>query len=135
MLAGAAALCAVFTMEMLIGRYVSDGADPGDDRALLEAFQYGPVLGVVLAGVLLFFGGIAAVTVALAGTGGRFRWPALVSALGALLILGEIFSAQVRLSQIGNIIVFGASAWFAWLVSRGNQAGAPGRPPLDARDS
>jgi len=50
--------------------------------------------------------------------------PALVFALGALLILLEIFTAQALLSQIGNIMSLGAGVRFAWLLSHGNQAGA-----------
>jgi len=84
--------------------FVSDGADPRDAMALLETFQSGHVFGALLPGV--------------------FRGPALVFALGALLILLEIFTAQALLSQIGNIMSLGAGVRFAWLLSHGNQAGA-----------
>jgi hypothetical protein len=43
---------------------------------------------------------------------------------GTLLILAEILSSQVLLSQIGNFLVWGGSAAFAWLLVRG-EAGAP----------
>jgi membrane-bound ClpP family serine protease len=38
--------------------------------------------------------------------GGKLRWIAALYSLGALLILAEIVSAQVILSQIGNVLIF-----------------------------
>jgi len=46
------------------------------------------------------------------------RWPELLFALGALLIMGEIILAEVLLSQIGNILIFLAGVAFAWLLLR-----------------
>jgi hypothetical protein len=51
-------------------------------------------------------------------TGSRVGWAAAIILLGALLILAEILSAQVILSQIGNILVFCGSATAAWLILR-----------------
>ena len=38
--------------------------------------------------------------------GGKLRWIAALYSIGALLILAEIVSAQVMLSQIGNFLIF-----------------------------
>jgi hypothetical protein len=113
-LAGVAALSAVFVGEMLLGRYVSDGADAVAATEALETFQSGAVLGVVLLGVVAFFGGVAAFALPLARAGGALRWPAVIFMLGALLILAEIITSQVLLSQIGNVVLFAASVLFAW---------------------
>jgi hypothetical protein len=51
-------------------------------------------------------------------------WPATVLLVGTLLVLAEIVSSQVLLSQIGNLLIWSASATFAWLLVRG-AAGAP----------
>ena len=126
MLTGAAALAAVIAIEMVVGRFVSEGTDPGDATALVRTFQSGSVLGVILPGVLLFFVGSAAAIVPLATTRDRFRSPALVLALGLLFILVEVLSAQVLLSQIGNIVVLGASVRIGSLIKQGDQVdGSP----------
>jgi hypothetical protein len=75
-LIGTAAISSVFVGEMLIGRFVLDGADP------------------------------AAATAA-------------TILIGALFVLAEILSAQVVLSQIGNVLVFFGSAAIAWLILNG----------------
>jgi hypothetical protein len=51
--------------------------------------------------------------VSIASSAGPFRWPALGLALGAVLILGEIISAQVLLSQIGDTVILVAGIAFA----------------------
>jgi len=51
--------------------------------------------------------------------GGNLRLIAALYSIGALLILAEILSAQVILSQIGNIVVFCGGATAAWLILRG----------------
>jgi hypothetical protein len=66
-LVGAAAFAAVFVGEMLIGRYVLEGA-------------------------------------------------AAIILVGTLLVLAEIMTAQVVLSQIGNVLIFVGSATMAWLL-------------------
>jgi hypothetical protein len=55
---------------------------------------------------------------------GPLRWPAVVLLVGTLLILAEIMSSQVLLSQIGNLMVWGGSASFAWLLVH-REVGAP----------
>src|SRR4029453_13034463 len=68
-------------------------------------FQSGPVLGAVMIGGTAFFLGVAAMAVPLIRGGGPSRWPALAFVAGALLIGGEIATAQVLLSQIGNLSI------------------------------
>ena len=113
---GTGAFCAVFVCEMFIGRYVSDGADLSAAAALLDTFQSGWVLGAMLPGFAAFFGGIAVTTIALVRIGGRLRWPALLLGVGAFLILAEIITAEVLLSQIGNVVILAASVTFAWQI-------------------
>jgi hypothetical protein len=43
---------------------------------------------------------------------------------GVLLVLAEVVSSQVLLSQIGNFLIWSGSAVFAWLLVRG-EVGAP----------
>jgi hypothetical protein len=38
---------------------------------------------------------------------------------GVLLVLAEIISSQVLLSQIGNLLIWSGSVAFAWLLVRG----------------
>jgi hypothetical protein len=53
---------------------------------------------------------------------GPLRWPAVVLLMGIVLIVAEIASSQVLLSQIGNFLVWSGSVAFAWLLVRGVQA-------------
>jgi hypothetical protein len=64
--------------------------------------------------------GSAVFAAPLIADGGPLRWPAVVLLVGTLLILAEIISSQVLLSQIGNFLVWGGSAAFAWLLIRGD---------------
>ena len=48
----------------------------------------------------------------------------MVFLAGTVLVLAEIVSSQVLLSQIGNLLIWGGSAAFAWLLVRG-EVGAP----------
>ena len=121
-LAGVAAFSAVFVAEMLIGRYISDGADVSAATELLETFQSGLVLGVVMVGGVAFFIGVAAFAIPLIMADGGLRWPAAIYVLGALLILAEIMSSQVLLSQIGNVVLLAASVWFAWHILQRDQS-------------
>ena len=82
------ALSAVFVCEMLLGRFVSQGADQAAAVALFATFQSGAVLGALMPGLFAFFVGTALFVTPLAITTGPYRWPALCFALGALLILG-----------------------------------------------
>jgi hypothetical protein len=119
MLASVGALSAVFVFEMLLGRFISGGADQAGAVALLETFQSAGVFGPLLPGLLAFFIGTALSVLALASAAGPFRWPALGFGLGASLILGEIILAQVLLSQIGNILILLAGIAFARPLLRG----------------
>jgi hypothetical protein len=112
LLASVGAFSAVFASEMLIGRFISKGADQATAVVLLETFQ-SDVFVAFVPGLLAFFIGVALALVSLASTAGPFRWPALGLALGALLILGEIISAQVLLSQVGNIVILVAGVALA----------------------
>jgi hypothetical protein len=119
LVASVGALSAVFVSEMLLGRFVSQGADQAAAVALFQTFQSGAVLGALMPGLLAFFIGTGLFVTALASTPGPLRWPALCFALGAALILGEIISAQVLLSQIGNILILVAGIGFARVLLRG----------------
>ena len=119
MLVGAAAVASIFVAEMLVGRFVLDGADPAAATDLLESVFSGPILVAVGPAMLAFFVGTAAFAIPLMRTGSSIGWAAAIILLGALLILAEILSAQVILSQIGNIVVFCGGATAAWLILRG----------------
>jgi hypothetical protein len=124
MLVGMAAVASVFVAEMLVGRYVLDGANPAAATDLLESMFSGPILAAVGPGMLAFFVGTAAFAIPLMRTGSRVGWAAALILLGTLFILAEILSARVILSQIGNILVFCGSAGAAWLMLRGQTGGA-----------
>jgi hypothetical protein len=121
-LIGVASFAAIFVGEMLIGRYVSDGASASAATKLLETFQSGPILGAVMVGGIAFFLGVAAMAVPLIRAGGLLRWPALAFVVGALLIGGEIITAQVLLSQIGNLAFLGGGILFARQILQRRQA-------------
>ena len=126
------ALSAVFVCEMLLGRFVSQGADHATAVALFETFQSGAVLGALMPGLLAFFIGTALFVTPLASSTGPFRWPALCFGLGAILIMGEIILAEVLLSQIGNILILVAGTAFAWLLLRSRE-GVPVQAPEGSR--
>jgi hypothetical protein len=117
-LASVGAFSAVFVFEMVLGRFLSDGAAMPSAVALLETFQSSRIFLVLVPGLLAFFIGTAFFVAPLAARGGPFRWPAVAFAVGAALILTEIVSANVLFSQIGNAIIFLASTAFAWLLLR-----------------
>jgi hypothetical protein len=118
-LVGTAALASIFVGEMLVGRFVLDGADPAAATDLLESMFSGPILAAVGPAMLAFFVGTAAFAIPLMRYGGGVGWAAAIILLGVLLILAEILTAQVILSQIGNILAFCGSATAAWLILRG----------------
>ena len=66
-----------------------------------------------MVGLLAFFLGVAALAVPLIRAGGPLRWPALAFVVGAVLIAIEIVSAQVLLSQIGNLAFLAGGILFA----------------------
>ena len=118
-LMGTAALASIFVGEMLVGRFVLDGADPADATDLLESMFSPPILAAVGPAMLAFFVGTAAFAIPLMRAGNKLGWAAAAILIGVLLILAEIFSAQVILSQIGNILAFCGSATVAWLMLQG----------------
>jgi hypothetical protein len=122
-LVGTAALASIFVGEMLVGRFVLDGADPAAATDLLESMFSGPILAAVGPAMLAFFVGTAAFAIPLMRAGGKVGWAAATILIGVFLILAEILSAQVILSQIGNILAFCGSATAAWLILQG----APGK--------
>ena len=125
-LVGTAAFASVFVAEMLVGRFVLDGADPAAAADLLESMFSGGMLAAVGPAMLAFFVGTATFAVPLMRAGGGLGWAAALILMGALLILAEILSAQVILSQIGNVLVFlGSTA-----VARSMLQGASWAPRL-----
>jgi hypothetical protein len=113
------AFSAVFAFEMILGRFISAGADQAAAVVLLKQFQQSPHMILALSpGLLAFFVGIALLVISLASTPNQFRWPTLGIALGAGLILAEILSAQVVLSQIGNVVMLISAIAFAMLLLR-----------------
>ena len=118
MFASVGALSGVFLSEMLLGRFIAAGANREAAITLFNVFQSPAVFAALVPGLLAFFVGTALAVFALASPAGPFRWPALALGLGALLIMGEIILAQVRLSQIGNIVMLIAGIGFARLLPR-----------------
>ena len=118
-LVGTAALASIFMGEMLVGRFVSDGADPAAAIDLLESMFSGPMVAAVGPALLAFFAGTAVFAIPLIRSGGHAAWAASSILIGVLLILAEILTAEVILSQIGNVLVFCGSAMAAWLVLEG----------------
>lgn len=119
---GLAGLSAIFVAEMLAGRLGSLGAAATEQ--FLDTMFSGPIAGPMVPVAAAFFVGSAVFAAPLIADGGPLRWPAVVLLVGTLLILAEIISSQVLLSQIGNFLVWGGSAAFAWLLVRGD-VGAP----------
>jgi hypothetical protein len=115
-LVGTSALAAIFVGEMLVGRFVLDGADAATATALLESLFSGPMLAAVGPALLAFFVGTAVFAIPLMRAGGTMGWSAASILGGALLIFAEIVSARVILSQLGNVLVFCGSATIGWLV-------------------
>jgi hypothetical protein len=95
----------------------------------------GPILAAVGPAMLAFFVGTAAFAIPLMRTGSKVGWAAALILLGVLLVLAEILTAQVILSQLGNILAFCGSATAAWLILRGATGEVSPDPegPLDVR--
>jgi hypothetical protein len=121
MLISIGAFSAVFVFEMVLGRFIAQGADQAAAVILLETFMSAQVFLALVPGLLAFFIGTGLAVRALAFPDGPFRWPALGFGLGATLILGEIILAKVLLSQIGNIVNLVAGTAFALLLLRGRE--------------
>ena len=113
MLAGAGTLLAVFVGEMMLGRFVSRANDQAVGVMFLDTFMSPAILGAMAPGLIAFFVGTGILVKLLSSPADPFRWPALHIGLGALLILAEIISAQVLLSQIGNVVIFIAGVGFS----------------------
>jgi hypothetical protein len=64
-LIGAAALASIFLGEMLIGRFVTDGADTAAATDLLDTMFSGPIVAAVIPAALAFFVGTAAFAIPL----------------------------------------------------------------------
>ncbi len=120
LLASVGGFSAVFVVEMLLGRFISEGADQSAAVDLLETFQSSQVFMALMPALLAFFVGTALSVMSLSSLGPS-RWPALGMGLGASLILAEIILAEVRLSQVGNILIFVAGIGFARLLLRGQE--------------
>lgn len=114
LLIGLSAFAAIFAGEMLVGRYASDAASASATAELLRTLQSGPVLGVLGVFGSAFFVGVAVFAIPFIREGGPWRAPSLLFALGALLVLVEIISAQVVFSQVGNVMMAVASWTVAW---------------------
>jgi hypothetical protein len=117
-LIGGAAFASIFLGEMLLGRFVMDGADTATATDLLDSMFSGPIVAAVIPGALAFFVGIPVFAIPLMIAGGKLRWIAAFYSIGALLILAEIVSAQVILSQVGNTLILCGGAAAAWLILR-----------------
>jgi hypothetical protein len=118
MLAGIAALSTHLGFEMVIGRFLAAGTEQATAVTLLETYM-DTVFPALAAGLLAFFVGTGLAVVPLASSPGPLRGPALAFGLGAALILGEIVSALVLLSQIGNVVCLAGGVWFARALRRG----------------
>src|SRR4029079_10324009 len=86
-----AAFSAVMVFEMVLGRFLSKGAEVRSAITLFEAFQSSEVFLVLVPGLLAFFVGTAFFVVSLASRGDPFRWPALTFALAAARVLTRVF--------------------------------------------
>lgn len=117
-LIGMAAVASVFVSEMLVGRYVLDGADSASAAALLESMLSGPMVAVVGPAMLAFFVGAAMFALPLVRSRGALGPSAALLLTGSTLILAEIVSAQVILSQIGNALALCGSASAARVILR-----------------
>ncbi len=115
---GTAGFASVTTGEMLAGRLVLDGAGDAAAIALWTTLFMGPVGAAVLPAVLAFFVGTIVFAIPLLRGSRRLRWPVAVIVIGVLFVLGEIVTARVLLSRIGNVLVFCGGATAAWLIAR-----------------
>jgi hypothetical protein len=73
--------------------------------------------------MLAFFAGTAMFALPLVRSRDGLGGPAALLLAGTALILAEILSAEVVLSQIGNALAFIGSAWAARVILRDPSAG------------
>lgn len=130
MLISVGGMAAVFSFEMLLGTFLTRGADQATAVVLLESFQAAPVFAAILPSLLAFFVGTGFFVWSLTPLSPPIRWPAILFAAGAALILGEIIMARVILSQIGNILILVAGVGFARLLLRATHEGSRSRAPV-----
>jgi hypothetical protein len=119
---GVGGTAAIFVAEMLAGRLGAVGAAGTED--FLDTMFSGPIAAPIIPVTLAFFVGAAVFAVPLIAGSGPLRWPAVALLVGVLLVLAEIMTSQVLLSQIGNLLIWSGSVTFAWLLVRG-EAGVP----------
>lgn len=122
---------AVLGFEMVLGTFLVGGAELGTAVELMEAFQSPQVFLPILAGVLAFFVGTGFLVWSLGPLTPPTRWPGLLLALGASLILAEIVSARVLLSQIGNVSILIAGIFFSRLLLEAGDRGQHAAPGAD----
>jgi hypothetical protein len=120
---GTAAFASIFVFEMLAGLFVSGGADPASATALLERFFSGPIFLVLGPAMLAFLVGTTVFAAPLIRAGGPLRWAAVLILTGLLLVFAEILSAEILLSQVGNILAFLGGATAAWVILSGRAGG------------
>jgi hypothetical protein len=118
---GTAGFASVITGEMLASRLVLDGVGDAAAIALWTNLFMGPVGAAVLPAVLAFFVGTIVFAIPLLRGSRRLRWPVAVIVVGVLFVLGEVVTARVLLSQIGNLLVLCGSATAAWLIARAGE--------------
>lgn len=121
-LIGLATFIAIFVSEMVVGRYAKDSADAAAVTGLLETFESGSILGALIPFALAFFVGTGILVFVLASEPGPLRWPALMLALAAVLILIEIVSSIILFSQVGNVLLAVSGFGFAWALLRKEDA-------------
>jgi hypothetical protein len=115
---GVAGSCAIFLAEVLAGRFGAAGL--AQTESFLDTMFSAPIAGLMIPIALAFFVGAGVFAVPLIAGSGPLRWPAVVFLGGTLLVLGEIITSQVLLSQIGGVLVWGGSVAFARLLVRGD---------------
>jgi hypothetical protein len=120
---GTAGFASIVTGEMLASRLVLDGVGSGAPISLWTNLFMGPVVAAVGPAVLAFFVGTIMFAIPLLRGSKRLRWPIALIVIGVFLVLAEILTARVVLSQIGNIAVLCGSARTAWLIARSGTAG------------
>ncbi len=121
---GTAGFAAIITGEMLASRLVLDGVGNAAPISLWTNLFMGPVVVAVGPALVAFFVGTFMSAIPLLRRSERLRWPVALIVIGVLLILAEILSAHVVLSQIGNIVGLCGSAAVAWRIARAEADGS-----------
>jgi len=121
-LIGVSGISAIFAVEMLGGRLGS--ADHAATTILLDTlFSWQIAVPVFMIG-LGFFVGTAVVAILMIRGARPLRLPAVLLLIGILLVMAEIMSSQVLLSQMGNVLTWLGALGFAWQLQRGGGAWA-----------